>query len=208
MPVFSNISSNTTSAAGRLSAAAAKAKAKAGPRLPRGATVVTGIKLSVTVATTLGLSVPYMKGISDAANEIMKYSDAMKANRKQCKRLAAEHEISIPMSLSLAELEWNLESIGKAMGQMRQESFVRRLLSKDEHAAQLVQHREDLQNALDKFKARLTRLEKKQDMRVGVYPGWSWTGDLTGAALMMTGGSDSEVSCDRALRTATYVDLI
>ena len=38
------------------------------------------------------------------------------------------------------------------MNQMRQESFFRRLLSKDEHASQLAQHREDLQNALIKFK--------------------------------------------------------
>ena len=39
------------------------------------------------------------------------------------------------------------------MDHMRQESFFQRLLSKDEHASQLVQHREDLQNALVKFKA-------------------------------------------------------
>ena len=46
-----------------------------------------------------------------------------------------------------------LESIGKAMNLMLQESFVGRLLSKDEHASKLVQHQEELQNALEKFKA-------------------------------------------------------
>ncbi|PIL37740.1 hypothetical protein GSI_01434 [Ganoderma sinense ZZ0214-1] len=127
MPVFSKISSKTASATSCLSSVAPKAKAKVGPRLPRGATVVTGIKLSVTVATKLDLSVPYMQGISEAADEIMKYSDAVKTNRKQCKRLAAvceelmgallaategveERDLEIPVSLSLAELEWQMQS--------------------------------------------------------------------------------------------------
>ena len=39
------------------------------------------------------------------------------------------------------------------MDQMCQESFVKRLLSTDEHASKLVQHQEELQNALQKFKA-------------------------------------------------------
>ena len=39
------------------------------------------------------------------------------------------------------------------MNLMLQESFVGRLLSKDEHASKLVQHQEELQNALEKFKA-------------------------------------------------------
>ena len=76
MPVFSKTSSKVTPPTlRRMTAIAAKIKTKAGHRLPRGATVVSGIKLSVTVATTLGLSVPYMQGISDALNKITKYTD-------------------------------------------------------------------------------------------------------------------------------------
>ena len=43
--------------------------------MPRGSTVVSGIKLSFAVATTLGLSVPYMQGISDAASKVMEHAD-------------------------------------------------------------------------------------------------------------------------------------
>ena len=108
--VFSKLKSASTKPFTRVSVLAMKAKAKVGPRLPRGSTVISGIKLSVAVVTTLGLSVPYMQGISDAASKVKEHADvsssaiylepplliacygtvqAMKSNRKRCKKIAA-----------------------------------------------------------------------------------------------------------------------
>ena len=56
---------------GRLLTVAAKTKAKVGPHLPRGSTVLSGVKVAATVAGKVGSSVPYMQGIVDAANEVV-----------------------------------------------------------------------------------------------------------------------------------------
>ena len=73
--VFSKLKSVSAKSFSSVSALATKAKTKMGPRMPRGSTVVTGIKLSFAVATTLGLSLPYMQGISDAASKVKEYAD-------------------------------------------------------------------------------------------------------------------------------------
>ncbi|TBU39223.1 hypothetical protein BD309DRAFT_872738 [Dichomitus squalens] len=186
--VFSKLKSVTTKPLGRISVLATKTRAKVGPHLPRGSTVVSGIKVSFAVATTLGLSVPYMQGISDAASKVKEHADAMKSNRKECKRIAAladdlasgllaitndvkEEDLDDITRLNLAEFEWILQRIGGAMALIGKESFVRRLLAKDEHAERLADHRQTLQDAMSKFQVMLltralpglTRIEKKQD---------------------------------------------
>ncbi|TBU52555.1 hypothetical protein BD310DRAFT_940006 [Dichomitus squalens] len=186
--VFSKLKSVTTKPLGRISVLATETRAKVGPHLPRGSTVVSGIKVSFAVATTLGLSVPYMQGISDAASKVKEHADAMKSNRKECKRIAAladdlasgllaitndvkEEDLDDITRLNLAEFEWILQRIGGAMALIGKESFVRRLLAKDEHAERLADHRQTLQDAMSKFQVMLltralpglTRIEKKQD---------------------------------------------
>ena len=44
-----------------------------------------------------------------------------------------------------------LEAIGRAMKEMREATFIKRLLAMDEHAAQLVEHRRALQDAVARF---------------------------------------------------------
>ncbi|TBU36474.1 hypothetical protein BD309DRAFT_734733 [Dichomitus squalens] len=156
--VFPKLKSVSFTPLTRISSLATKVKAKVGPRLPRGSTVVAGIKVSFVVATTLGLSVPYMQAISQAASKIKEYADAMKSNRKECKKIAAltedldrglltatkdvdEEDLEDATRLNLADFEWKLKKIGETMGQMRKESFVRRLLAKDEHAEMLAEYR-------------------------------------------------------------------
>ncbi len=69
--IFSKISSKTTKTAGRLSAIAAKAKAKLGPRLPRGDAVIPAAKLAIMAASKLGGAVPYLQGIADVMDQIV-----------------------------------------------------------------------------------------------------------------------------------------
>ena len=71
MPVFSKLSTTSAQAIGRLLVVAAKTKAKVGPHLPRGSTVLSGVKVAAMVVGKVGSSVPYMQGIVDAANEVV-----------------------------------------------------------------------------------------------------------------------------------------
>ncbi|TBU31243.1 hypothetical protein BD311DRAFT_786610 [Dichomitus squalens] len=187
--VFSKLKSVSTKPLHRVSALATKARAKVGPHLPRSSTVVAGIKVSFAVATTLAPSVPYMQGIVDAASKVKEHADAMKSNRKECKKIAAltedfargllaatddvkEEELDDPTRLNLALFEWKLQTIGEAMGQMRKEDSFRRFFAKDEHAETLAEHRQMLQDAVSTFQVmqlaralpRIVRLEKKQDL--------------------------------------------
>ncbi|TBU57183.1 hypothetical protein BD310DRAFT_822055 [Dichomitus squalens] len=166
--VFSKLRSVSTKPLHRVSALATKARAKVGPHLPRSSTVVAGIKVSFAVATTLAPSVPYMQGIVDAASKVKEHADAMKSNRKECKKIAAltedlargvlaatddvnEEELDDPTRLNLALFEWKLQTIGEAMGQMRKENSFRRFFAKDEHAETLAEHRQTLQDAVSTF---------------------------------------------------------
>ena len=45
----------------------------------------------------------------------------------------------------------SLEAIGRATKEMREATFIKRLLAKDEHAAQLIKHRRALQDAAARF---------------------------------------------------------
>ncbi|TBU31247.1 hypothetical protein BD311DRAFT_752906, partial [Dichomitus squalens] len=130
-------------------------------------------------------------GISDAASKLMEHAAAVKSNRKECKKIAAlteeltsgllsatkdvkEEDLDEITRLNLAELEYSqrMQTIGDIMSRMRGESFVRRLLAKDEHATSLADHRRALQDAISKFQimqltrldTRILRLEKKQDL--------------------------------------------
>ncbi|TBU36976.1 hypothetical protein BD309DRAFT_974903 [Dichomitus squalens] len=187
--LISKLKSASNKPSARISGLARKAKAKAAPCLPRGSTVVAGIKVTVAVVATLGLSVPYMQGISEAASKVMEHAAAVKSNRKECKKISAlteevasgllsatkdveEEDLDEITRLNLAELEWRMQTIGDIMSRMRGESFVRRLLAKDEHATSLADHRRALQDAISKFQimqltrldTRILRLEKKQDL--------------------------------------------
>ena len=71
MAIFSKLSSTSAKTIDRLSAIAAKTRTKVRPRLPRGKTVLSGVKVAAAVAGRLGGSVPYMQGIVDAANEVV-----------------------------------------------------------------------------------------------------------------------------------------
>ncbi|KAM5542528.1 hypothetical protein V8D89_003987 [Ganoderma adspersum] len=185
MTLFSKLSTKSTRTHDGPSVIATNTKAKVSPRLPRGATVLSGIKVAAVVAGRLGSSVPYMQGIVEAANEVIAYAEAMKSNRKECKEIAAlaeelvrgllaetggvkEDELSERSRLGLAELQRKLETIGKAMRDMGRTTLVRGILLKENHAAQLVDHRRTLQDAVAKFQCvrmdiRVARMEKKQD---------------------------------------------
>ncbi|TBU31251.1 hypothetical protein BD311DRAFT_133141 [Dichomitus squalens] len=186
--VFSKLKSVSTKPLDRVSAFATKTRVKVGPRLPRGSTIVSGIRMSFAVAMTLGLSVPYMQGISEAASKVMEHADAMKSNRKECKKIAAltedltrgllaatndvkEEDLDDVTKWNLAEFEWKLQKIGEALGQMRKESLVRRLLAKDAHAETLAECRQTLQDVISTFQVmqlahavpRIVQLERKLD---------------------------------------------
>lgn len=75
MAIFSKLSIKSAKAKDRLSALAAKAQAKVRPHLPRGDAVLSGVKVATTVAGKLGSSVPYMKGIVDAANQVVAHAE-------------------------------------------------------------------------------------------------------------------------------------
>ena len=80
MPVFSKLSTTSAQAIGRLLVVAAKTKAKVGPHLPRGSTVLSGVKVAATVAGKVGSSVPYMQRIVDAANEVVVCAEVSKSS--------------------------------------------------------------------------------------------------------------------------------
>ncbi|PIL37752.1 hypothetical protein GSI_01446 [Ganoderma sinense ZZ0214-1] len=191
MAIFSKPSTKSAKTIECPSTANLKISLRVRRRLLRGSTVLSGIKVAAAVAGKVGGSVPYMQGIVDAANEVVACAEAMKNNRKECKKIAAlteelvkgvlaetdgveEDELSERSRLNLAELEWKLETVGKAMKEMRKMTLLRRLLSKDEHATQLVEHRRTLQDAVVKFQLmhcvrmdlRMARIEKKQDVVV------------------------------------------
>ncbi|KAM5542534.1 hypothetical protein V8D89_003993 [Ganoderma adspersum] len=187
MAIFSKLSAKSSKTIDKLSASANKAKAKVGSHLPRGKTVLSGVNIAAAVAGKLGGSVPYMQGMVDAANEVVACAEAMKNNRKECKKISAlteelvrgllaetegvdEDDLSEQSRLNMADLEWKLETIGGVMKEMRKTTLVRRLLSKGEHATQLVDQRRALQDAIAKFQLMqfvrvdvcLARLEKNQ----------------------------------------------
>ncbi|KAM5537702.1 hypothetical protein V8D89_008651 [Ganoderma adspersum] len=122
MEIFSKLSTTSAKTVGCLSGIAAKTKAKVRPRLPRRATVLSGVKIAAAVAGTLGSSVPYMQAVVHAANEVVACAGAMKSNRQECKKIAAlaeelvqgllaetegleEDDLSERSWLDLAELE-------------------------------------------------------------------------------------------------------
>ncbi|TBU57186.1 hypothetical protein BD310DRAFT_929839 [Dichomitus squalens] len=175
--LISKLKSASNKPSARISVLARKAKAKAAPCLPRASTVVAGIKVTVAVAATLGLSV-------------MEHAAAVKSNRKECKKISAlteevasgllsatkdveEEDLDEITRLNLAELEWRMQTIGDIMSRMRGESF-------DEHATSLADHRRALQDAISKFQimqltrldTRILRLEKKQDLMLKKDPIW------------------------------------
>ena len=69
--VFSKLKSVSSKPFGRIAILAAKTKTKVGPYLPRSSTVVGTAKVSVAIAATLGLSVPHMQGMYEAAKQIL-----------------------------------------------------------------------------------------------------------------------------------------
>ena len=75
MAILSKLSTKSARTPRHLSATATKAKAKVGLRLPRGETVLSGLKVSTTIASKLGGSVPYMQGIADTMDQIVAYAD-------------------------------------------------------------------------------------------------------------------------------------
>ncbi|KAI0631221.1 hypothetical protein C8Q77DRAFT_1075045 [Trametes polyzona] len=124
--------------------------------------------MAVKTTGEVGASIPSLAGICSVLAKVLERAEETKKNREECRNLARraeelvsflvtvvgdgkEEELDEKTRLNLADFEWRMEEIVRAMARVERIPAWRRFLGKDKHKDTLAQHKENLERAFSYF---------------------------------------------------------